>query len=305
MKTPCMIPDDFIKSFGHDISAFVQDKIRGYAFRYDELSEEEHDGCVLQVVKTLLANDIIRAGEHRVVDWNSGWACNLEKLAEWNMGIDGLVPDYYNKYPYLRWQQRFIKPCSHDFERNMLYLIMDWLSDKYMRDAEYIYEFGCGTGHHLERLRHVNPNASLCGLDWAESTQKIFSVLSSLGITSRQFDFFQPDDNFILKDDSIVYTVAALEQVGDKYDKFIDYLLRNRPKLCIHVEPITELMDKNNLMDYLSIEYCKKRNYLSGFLTVLEQMEIAGRIKILMSQRTYIGSLFIDGYSVVIWTPQI
>ena len=58
-----------------------------------------------------------------------------------------------------------------------------------------------------------------------------------------------------------------------------------------------------NLVDYLSILYFKKRNYLSGFLLKLRELEEAGKIKIHMAKRTFIGSLYIEGYSVIAWSP--
>lgn len=93
------------------------------------------------------------------------------------------------------------------------------------------------------------------------------------------------------------------EKIGARWDKFIQYILRNRPKLCIHIEPVAELLDSGKLIDYLSIEYFKKRNYLEGFLNGLRQLEKEGKVRIHRAQRTYIGSLYIEGYSVVVWSP--
>jgi hypothetical protein len=122
-------------------------------------------------------------------------------------------------------------------------------------------------------------------------------------IHAHRFDYFNPDESFHLQPQSVVFTVASLEQVGSRWDKLIEYLLSNSPKLCIHIEPISELLDPNKLNDYLSIEYFKKRNYLDGFLNGLRKLEIDGKVKIHRAQRTHIGSLFIEGYSVVIWEP--
>ena len=81
--------------------------------------------------------------------------------------------------------------------------------------------------------------------------------------------------------------------------------MKNSPSLVIHVEPIGELLDQNNLMDYLSLEYFKKRNYLSGYLTRLRELESRQEIEIIMAQRSYMGSFFIDGYSIIIWRPVV
>ena len=84
---------------------------------------------------------------------------------------------------------------------------------------------------------------------------------------------------------------------------FIDFLLEKKPEICLHIEPIAELLNEENLVDYLSILYFKKRNYLSGFLLKLRELEEAGKIKIHMAKRTFIGSLYIEGYSVIAWSP--
>ena len=98
-------------------------------------------------------------------------------------------------------------------------------------------------------------------------------------------------------------TIAALEQTGQNYKKFINYILKQKPKICIHIEPINELMDKNNMLDLLSVLYSRKRNYLDNFLTYLKLIQKNNQIKIIKNERTYLGSLFIEGYSVVIWKP--
>ena len=76
-----------------------------------------------------------------------------------------------------------------------------------------------------------------------------------------------------------------------------------KPDYCIHVEPIEELLDENNLLDWLLIQYFNKRKYLKGFLNHLHVLEKNSNVEILKAQRSYIGSLFIDGYSIVVWKP--
>jgi hypothetical protein len=153
----------------------------------------------------------------------------------------------------------------------------------------------------------VNLDVELVIIYWAKSSQELIRQISEdtkdEKLWGKQFDFFNPDYDF---DDvgDVICTIASLEQTGTNYDKFLDYLLFYKPKLCIHIEPIAELLDINNLLDYLSIEYFKKRNYLSGFLTRLRQLEKEGKIEIIRAQRTYIGSLFIEGYSVIVWKPK-
>jgi len=295
---------DFEEMFEKDLSGYIRGRIKEYYFAYEKPSESERDEYLLKIIKTLLADFIVYAGEHRREQWEKGWGENLENLDKEEL-TNAIKPRYFGKYNILRIKQNFIKPISDNFEQNSLAIILDWLADKYMREADAVYEFGCGTGHHLKNIRKINQRAKIYGLDWVESSQKIIEKmakeLSDENLFSHKFDFFNPDYGFSLEKNSVIYTVAALEQTGDSYVNFIDYLMENKPKLCVHIEPIGELLDENNLLDYLSIEYFKKRKYLSGFLDYLRGIEKEGKIEIIKAQRSYIGSLFIDGYSIIVW----
>lgn len=302
---------DFNVLFGDHLSAFMQNKLELHPLWYRELSLEEYNSCILTMVQAILNPRITTAGEHRLEDWEKGWSENyselVDLLSQVNVQINSIVPRYFGKHEFVRLKRTIVKPLSQHFEYHALCMIVDWVFDQYMREAASIYEFGCGTGYHLMRLRQINPTAALYGLDWAPASQKIISLLVdkkyATNMYGRQFDYYHPDNNFRLDKNAVVYTVASLEQIGTKHDKFINYLLDNRPAVCIHIEPISELLEEENLLDYLSIAYFKKRNYLSGFLTRLLELEKTGKIRILKKQRTHLGSLFIEGHSVIAWTP--
>jgi hypothetical protein len=299
-------PADFEQMWGEKLSPYVIDRISEYGFVFEDITQDERDTVIKKAVEFLLSDFVVYAGEHRHEQWEKGWGQNLDELVEKNQ-VEAISPHYFGKYDILRINQKFIRPISKNFEKYSLSVILDWLADKYMREAGAIYEFGCGTGHHLLNIRKINPEANICGLDWATSSQKIIEKLAvdlpDIKLFAKQFDFFDPDKDFKLENDSIVYTVAALEQTGDRFGNFIDYLLENKPKLCVHIEPIGEMLDSNNLLDFLSIEYFKKRKYLNGFVDYLHKLEKENKIKIIKEQRSYIGSLYIDGYSVVVWSP--
>lgn len=298
---------DFEKIWGERLSDYTKKKIEEYCFVYGELSQEERDSWIFLIVKTFLDDQkTTKAGVHRRLEWEKGWDENL-KLFVSTKRLDYLSPRYFGKYNVVRWCDNLVKPLSKDFEKKSLSIIQDWLFDKYLRRVSSIYEFGCGTGHNLFRAKNVNPSAFLHGLDWAESSGRIIETLRKEGVLpnakGHRFDFFNPNPDFHLDNNSGVYTVAALEQVGSGFEKFIDYLIGEKPEICIHIEPIAELLDGTKLLDYLSIRYFELRNYLSGFLTYLRKLENQGKIKIHQAQRTHIGSLFIEGYSVVVWSP--
>lgn len=302
-----LTPEDFAKVFNDTLGALTISKINEYAFAYRSFTKEERDYWLCFILKTMFSPNILKAGKERLDQWEHGWGENLKILSKENL-LHEIIPRYFGKYNIVRWRQEFIKPLEKDFEQHMLAVIEYWLFEKYFKEMSAVYEFGCGTGHNLLRLREVNAGADLYGLDWTRASQKIIEKLSHEGVLSNtagyNFDFFNPDYSLILDKDSGVYTVAALEQIGGRFKDFIDYLIQNKPRFCVHIEPVGELLDADHLLDYLSIQYFKKRNYLSGFLDHLKVLEAKGKVTIHKAQRTYIGSLFIDGYSVIIWSPK-
>lgn len=306
MKQITLEAKDFTGLLEKNLSPYVKTKIKQYKFVYQPLTQKERDEVIRKIISTLLDPFLVYSGKHRLSQWEKGWGQNLTEFNS-QQKKSSIIPHYFGKYPVVRINQEWVKPKSKDFEYNMLGIILDWLFDKYMRDAKTVYEFGCGTGHNLMRLREVSPDATLWGLDWVTSSQNIIQAYAKKKkdgkLFAHRFDFFHPDKKFKLDKDGVVYTVAALEQIGDKHGKFIDYLLSQHPKLCVHIEPIGEMLDENTLIDYLSIEYFKKRKYLKGFLTRLHELEKEGKVRIIREQRTKIGSFFIEGYSVIVWTP--
>lgn len=291
---------DFSEVFQEKLSLWLQKKIYQLGLIYRPMKETEKEQYLLTVIREILEKDLPQAGPQRLKRWEKGWRENLVDLRT-KKPVEAVIPHYFGKYPVIRFKQDFIKPLSKNFEYHSLAVITYWLLEKYFKSATTIYEFGCGTGHNLLRAREVNQGAEVWGLDLAKSSQKI---IKKLGFKAAGFDFFKPNQQFKLRPNSCILTVASVEQLGKRFKPIVQYWLKNKIKLCVNIEPINELLDKDNLLDYLSIEYAKKRNYVAGYLIYLKQLEKQGKIIIHRAQRTYIGSLFIDGYSVIVWSPK-
>jgi len=288
-------------------SRWLQSEYRKLDLSFRSLTPSERDESLIQTVNSLLS-ELPLAGRHRQDAWESGWGQNLEELNRGSVEST-IIPKYFNKSRLVRWRQELVAPIHKDMEYQMLGFIVDWISDSFLGDYSSIYEFGAGTGHNLLRIRKRHASPILWGLDWARSSQKLIQEIAECrkdpNLRASHFDYFNPDETFLLKDSSAVLTVASLEQVGTTFEPFLGYLMRNNPRLVIHIEPIGELLDQNNVLDYLSLRYFEKRNYLSGYLTRLRELESRQEIEIVTAQRTYMGSLFIDGYSIIIWRPVV
>jgi hypothetical protein len=307
MKKQKIGVSDFENAWKTKLSSFVKNKIKNTPhLHYRKLTESERDEAIRKIVEFLLTDFVVFAGKHRYDQWEKGWGENLTEFKK-TKNIAAIEPRYFGKYLINRFRQKFVMASHKKFEVGMLSILEYWIFDKYLRNFPTIYEFGCGTGHNLLRIREVNKGAVLWGLDWATSSQKLIRgmapVLKDEKLKAHHFDYFHPDKNFKLDPKGAIFTFASLEQTGKKYKKFVDYILKNKPALCVHIEPTGETLDPNHLLDYLSIKYFQKRKYLDGFIAHLKALEKKKKVKVIKVQRSYIGSFYIDGYSIIVWKP--
>jgi hypothetical protein len=299
--------DYFENIWNEKINDFVGQKIKDFDIKVVELNEIEKENAIRVIVDFLLSEFVVYAGEHRFNDWDKGWGENLNDF-EKTRSINSIIPKYFGKYPINRLNRKFVKSEDNNYEVKMLSILQYWIFDKYFKEFHTIYEFGCGTGHNLLRVREVNKHAKLWGMDWAPSSQTLINGIAKLidlNLFSHNFDYYKPDLKFRLEKNSAVYTFASLEQTGDNYKDFIQYLIENKPSICVHIEPTSETLDEENLLDFLSIKYFKKRNYLNGFINYLKELESQNILNIIDIKRSFIGSYYIDGYSIIIWKPYV
>jgi len=274
--------------------------------RYKFLEGKERDQLILQVIRNIQHKQMSKAGENRQPDWEEGWRENLDEFVASGYKLDRLVPKYFKMNVPARLNLEYIMPMSQNFVFEYTHIYRTWLFRKYFQDVANIYEFGCGPAYHLVYLAEMYPEKKLFGLDWATSSQEIIDHLSGhfgLSIEGQRFDFFKPDDSVTIRENSGILTFGALEQVGENHRPFLDFLLRNRPVICVNVECLKELYDSDDLLSYLALQYHEKRNYLSGYLTALERLEREKHIEIIKFHHHQFGNVTDDPLSYVIWKP--
>jgi len=69
-----------------------------------------------------------------------------------------------------------------------------------------------------------------------------------------------------------------------RYENYL-FLLKRKPEICIHIEPMPELIKDETFSDYLSKKFNSKRNYLNGLVPFLKSLENTGLIEILDLKR--------------------
>jgi SAM-dependent methyltransferase len=302
--------EDFARLFGttiDDIPDDCRELITEMDFRYRELSGDERDKVLLDILKKIGSGQLTVVGKKKRVIWEKGWSENLQNFLKKNYDINELIPRYYRPGQVLRIYRNYATTYDPNFEFNFFKVFRLWFFKKYLKDAESVYEFGCGPGHNLIALAELYPEKRIHGLDWAVASRDLVNKIAEAykyNITGHLFDMFSPDENMEIANSSVIMTIGTLEQLGRDYESFLQFLLKKSPMLCLNVEPFCELYDKNHLLDYIAIKYQEKRKYLVGYLNRLRQLESEGKIEILKTQRMLFGGLHYDGWSFVVWKPK-
>ncbi len=301
--------EDFARSFGttvDDLSDECIELIREKDFSFRRLVPTERDNVILDVLKRIENDRQIIGAEERKAQWERGWAENLNKYVENKDNIESLVPKFIRENQPIRWDGDYIISPNNQFEYDFMTVFRVWLFQKYLSTHNTVYEFGAGTGLNLVLLSSLFPDKTYMGLDFVKSSVDIVNMIGEKGrgnIKGRLFDMISPDNEFKLAENSAILTFGALEQLAGRFHEFIEYLLKNKSEICLHVEPTVELYDDNNLFDYLAVKFHRKRGYTERLLPHLQQLEAERKIKLVNVKRLYFGSQMMEGYTYFVWRP--
>jgi len=273
---------------------------------YRELDSREAAQIAAEVETTVQDTLLRRSGEDDPSVWIRGWGEVAERLKGAPITIDSLQPQYFRGVPTCRLFGRYIRPLSPDFEYYAGLALRRIIFAEFLGDIPSIAEIGCGTGINLLLLAEQFPAARLVGADWAPVCREIlaqmanqfrrpirgevFNMLTATGWDGRDIDRA-----------TACVTVHAMEQLGETWRPFGDFLLARRPALCLHIEPILELYDETSAFDAAARRYHLKRGYLRGFHPHVLSLCNEGKAELIASRRIAFGGLFHEAYSVLAW----
>jgi hypothetical protein len=300
---------DFAKLFGVErekVDEYCNDLITQYPLSYEYIQGYKRNVLILSILKRIDEDTQRVATPDRTVVWSNGWQENLNLFKKLDGDMSALIPKFIRFGQAMRFNQEYIQPDQKDFELRFFEIYRQWLFKTYIPNVECVYEFGCGTGFNLVAAAQLFPNVALYGSDFVESACKLVNAIAnkySLNLEGYLFDMINPNESLPLYSNSVVFTIGAIEQLGGRFHKFIDYLIRNKPMTVVHVEPVIELYDLNVLEDYLAYKFQTKRGYTTGLLPHLQELDKQGVIKLEKVKRLSFGSLFMEGYNLIVWRP--
>lgn len=301
--------EDFARSFGttsDDIPEECLKLISTIDFGYEIVTGQERDNVILNVLKKIDADTQIIAAPDRQDAWEKGWEENFKSFIEKGYDLRTLIPKFIRPNQLIRFSGNYIKPKNPLFELDYFKVFRLWIFRKYLKDVDSIYEFGCGTGFNLVELANMYPGKNLYGSDFVPSSRDLINKIAQVykfNLKGFLFDMLKPDEKITIDKNSAVYTFGSIEQLGSKFEAFLQYLLKQSPKLCINLEPTVELYDQDNLFDYLAVKFHVKRGYTRNYLPRLNELESQGKIEILKVKRLHFGSMFMEGFTYIIWRP--
>ena len=297
-------PKDFYNFFKQRPSNFLIKKIKKFQLNYQKIELKKKKIIIQSINQDIKNLKKTKLSSKYLEKWDIGWKENYLEFLK-TKKVNSLVPKYFYKSNIIRINGEFYKSISKNFDSKLLNLINTHIFEKYFKNNNKpIVEFGCGTGSNLLLLRKINKKSLLLGLDWSQYSQKILNKFNNDNVFGYKFDYFNPYFDKKIKfeqNEWSCYTVASLEQVGKKYINFINFLKKNKPSIIVNIEPINELLNLKNINDNLSIRYAKKRGYLNGYYNYLLKLQKKKIIKILKVRKSYFGSKYINGYSLVVW----
>ncbi|MGE3538410.1 MAG: hypothetical protein AB7N91_13390 [Candidatus Tectimicrobiota bacterium] len=309
MTASTLTLDDFARLFAttvDDLPAECLSIVASKDFRYRRLDMAARDSIVTAILQRIDSETLWVSGPGKQAIWEKGWSENVQEYDRTH-SVEALTPKFIDSRPTLRLDRDYMQPVEAHFEFNFIDVYRHWAFKKYLQDAQTIFEFGCGSCQHLPVLAKLFPSTAWHGLDWAVASSTLIAKLAaetSWNITGHVFDLYNPDESLALDTHDGVYTVGTMEQLGNGFEPFLQFLLRKRPRIVMHMEAIAELYDPAFLPDYLALRYHRKRNYLDGYLSRLRQLESAGVLTILKAHRLLFGSMYHDPYSLVVWKPR-
>ncbi len=239
-------------------------------------------------------------------NWSNHWDAVLRKFEDSGYDLNALQPAFVNRSTTLRWQGKYIEAPANA-EQLFIEMLRRQLFEKYLSDIDHLYEFGSGSACNVAAYAQQYPQTPITACDFSPAAVRIADLLAEhhgMKVEGRLFDMAEPNHDLECSVNGGVLSWCAMEQLGQKFVPFIEYLLHCGAKRIVHVEPIYELYDDHLAFDRLAMAYHRQRGYIWGLLPCLKLYEKFGNnLRIIHCERTGFGSRFHDAYSVVVWEP--
>ena len=245
--------------------------------------------------------------EYELEKWNSVYKKakklkypTLEKVESLYQDLDEVSPYFYD--------DNFLLSKNSNLNKYHLDLYYYFLKP-FIPEASSIIEIGAGYGSKiigLSNFKEVKKKA-LFGFELTVNGRKTMDLLSKsldLNLTTGHCDFSNFNlDSYKIPKDSVVFSSYALFYTRKLSLKFIDTIIRLKPKVVVHFEPTYELYSSKTIHQILCRKYFKKNDYTQNLLSVINLAQSKNKIKVELIKPNVLGSNPLLPISVIIWKP--
>lgn len=277
-----------------------------YDLDYMTLTGTDRENAFLEALRKIDSQTLNKAGIKKQQIWQEGWAENLQMFIE-NPRYESLIPKFYKK-AVMRAGQDLLVSEDPLFRFYLWDLLTTWVFKKFLGNYKTIVEYGAGTGYNLVKLAEFFPEARLFGGEWVSSGIELMNRVGKefkIPITGFYCDMFNPaqqnmfheNPNINLKD-AAVLTLGSMEQMGNNFTDFAHHLIKSKPGLVLHMEPVREYYQKNTLLDYVCMKFHDQRNYLGNYLTFLKNHS---DVEIVYEQPIEVGTIYQMSWNILVW----
>lgn len=217
-----------------------------------------------------------------------------------NLYTENIIPFYLNKKLLLD------KASSvHQYYFELIRKELQPLINK----SDHLVELGAGYGSMILKL------ASLPGFDVAtytagEYTHTGVGCMDLLASSVRnRFEAGYCDlnnlnlNNFVIPENAVFLTSWAMAYIKGFPRNTLNEIIKHKPRVVIHIEPIYEHWFEESLLQMLWRRYCQMNCYNQTLLTSLKAFESDGLIKIIEEKQSLFGSNPLAPVSIVKWIP--
>lgn len=178
-----------------------------------------------------------------------------------------------------------------------------------IKKSGHLVELGSGYGSIILKL------ASFSGLDKAKYTA---GELTDTGVACmdllsspvrNRFKAGKCDLNdlhlgkFNIPKSAVFMTCWAAAYIKGFSRNTLNEILKHKPMVVIHIEPIYEHWSEDSLLQLLWQRYCQMNDYNQSLLTSLKEFESDGLIEIIEERKSIFGVNPLAPVSIVKWTP--
>jgi hypothetical protein len=203
---------------------------------------------------------------------------------------------------------RIVRIATSDYYRYRISALSELLA-RHAGKTSSLLELGAGFGYNLLSLSLDPYWSRLRGFDIApngiEAGRQIAGHFQLADrISFDRIDLTDANDpRFQEVKDSTVFTFFCIEQIPYSVEAVVENILRARPERVINIEPATDMLDLLQPRDLSSWLYLKSMDYQTRLFSYLDEIEKAGRIRILARERMQFASTIHNDGNMRVWEP--